>query len=51
MLTEMIHLAEGILCCQLGYALHVSGDQGVPIGPQAGVPALPDVSQLAQVGN
>ena len=20
--------------CQLGYALHVSGDQGVPIGPQ-----------------
>ena len=22
--------------CQLGCALHVSGDQGVPIGPQAG---------------
>ena len=42
--------------CQLGCALHVSGDQGVPIGPQAGQgrglpPLLPAVSQLAQVGH
>ena len=42
--------------CQLGCALHVSGDQGVPIGPQAGQgrglpPLLPAVCQLAQVGH
>ena len=37
--------------CQLGCALHVSGDQGVPIGPQAGLPSLLPVSQLAQVGH
>ena len=40
-----------LLLSKLGCALHVSGDQGVPIGPQAGLPAVLPVSQLAQFGH